>query len=404
MKKIVSLCVCTVAAATIMSGCSADGNANPGTVSLSEYKGIKINVEAPEVTEDEVESRIQTVLSQNPDQTEVERAAKDGDTVNIDYKGTKDGEEFDGGTAYGQDLKLGSGRMIDGFESGLVGTKKGETKTLTLTFPEDYSEESLAGQEAVFEVTVNSVKEQKDAVLDDAFVQRVSDCQTVDEYRAYIKEELMKQKQQSADQEIRMAVLQNVVENSEFKFSKSGLSARYNDALKQYKSQAKMYGMSLSQLAQANGMDEPSMKESIYASVKEEAKSEMVIDAIAAQEGLALEEEDKTLYAQAVGQGIDYLNGLYGEERVEELALDYKVTQFLAVNAINEAENPAEISQPSAEETAAETTAETAEETTAEETAAETTEETTAEESSEETAEESSEEASLEAAETESHS
>ena len=89
-------------------------------------------------------------------------AAQDGDIVNIDYKGTKDGEAFDGGTAEGQDLTLGSGSMIDGFEDGLVGAKKGETKTLDLTFPENYREESLAGQAVVFEVTVNAVKEKQE--------------------------------------------------------------------------------------------------------------------------------------------------------------------------------------------------------------------------------------------------
>ena len=166
MRKLKLFCLCGLTAAVLMTGCagSTDSNVNLGSATVSEYRGVKINVAAPEVTDDEVDQKIQTNLNQNPNEIEVDRAAAEGDIVNIDYKGTKDGEAFDGGTAEGQDLTLGSGSMIDGFEDGLIGTKKGETKTLDLTFPEDYREESLAGQAVQFEVTVNSVKEKQDAV------------------------------------------------------------------------------------------------------------------------------------------------------------------------------------------------------------------------------------------------
>ena len=269
---------------------------------------------------------------------------KDGDIVNIDYKGTKDGEAFDGGTAEGQDLTLGSGSMIDGFEDGLVGAKKGETKTLDLTFPENYREESLAGQAVVFEVTVNAVKEKQDAVLDDAFVQRTSDYQTVDEYKEGIRADLLAQKQKTAEQEMEQDVLQDIIDNSDFKFSRNGLSVRYNQMLKQYTNQAKMYGMTLSQMAQANGMDEAGFKEYIYSSVKEAAKKEIVVKDIAAKEGLDnLTDEDKEAFAQANGTSKDTLVSLYGEDTVNEQVLQDKVLRFLASNADNEAENPAKL-------------------------------------------------------------
>ena len=249
----------------------------------------------------------------------IESVGGDGDIVNIDYKGTKDGEAFDGGTAEGQDLTLGSGSMIDGFEDGLVGAKKGETKTLDLTFPENYREESLAGQAVVFEVTVNAVKEKQDAVLDDAFVQRTSDYQTVDEYKEGIRADLLAQKQKTAEQEMEQDVLQDIIDNSDFKFSRNGLSVRYNQMLKQYTNQAKMYGMTLSQMAQANGMDEAGFKEYIYSSVKEAAKKEIVVKDIAAKEGLDnLTDEDKEAFAQANGMTKDTLVSLYGEDTVKE--------------------------------------------------------------------------------------
>ena len=395
MRKLKLFCLCGLTAAVLMTGCagSTDSNVNLGSATVSEYRGVKINVAAPEVTDDEVDQKIQTNLNQNPNEVEVDRAAAEGDIVNIDYKGTKDGEAFDGGTAEGQDLTLGSGSMIDGFEDGLIGTKKGETKTLDLTFPEDYREESLAGQAVQFEVTVNSVKEKQDAVLDDAFVQRTSDYQTVDEYKAGIRADLLAQKQKTADQEMEQDVLQDVIDNSEFKFSRNGLSVRYNQMLKQYTNQAKMYGMTLSQMAQANGMDEAGFKEYIYSSVKEAAKQEIVVKDIAAKEGLDnITDEDTEAFAQANGMTKDTLVSLYGEDTVKEQVLQDKVLRFLASNADNEAENPAKLSEREVTVTATETAAEetsaaeessAAEETSAEETseAAESTEaETTTEE------------------------
>ena len=388
MRKLKLFCLCGLTAAVLMTGCagSTDSNVNLGSATVSEYRGVKINVAAPEVTDDEVDQKIQTNLNQNPNEVEVDRAAAEGDIVNIDYKGTKDGEAFDGGTAEGQDLTLGSGSMIDGFEDGLIGTKKGETKTLDLTFPEDYREESLAGQAVQFEVTVNSVKKKQDAVLDDAFVQRTSDYQTVDEYKAGIRADLLAQKQKTADQEMEQDVLQDVIDNSEFKFSRNGLSVRYNQMLKQYTNQAKMYGMTLSQMAQANGMDEAGFKEYIYSSVKEAAKQEIVVKDIAAKEGLDnITDEDTEAFAQANGMTKDTLVSLYGEDTVKEQVLQDKVLRFLASNADNEAENPAKLSERevtvTATETAAEETSAAEESSAAEETS--TAEETSAEETSE---------------------
>lgn len=116
--------------------------------------------------------------------------------------------------------------MIDGFGGWTDWHKKGDKKELNLTFPEDYSEKALAGQDVVFEVTVNAVKEKQSAVLDDAFVQSVSILRQWMSARASVKEDLLKQKQQSADLQIQQYVLKNVVENSKFKLNKNTLSRR----------------------------------------------------------------------------------------------------------------------------------------------------------------------------------
>lgn len=125
-------------------------------VTLGDYKGVTVEKTIQSVTDEDVQNEIDNALANYP--VEVDQAAKEGDTVNIDYVGKIDGEEFDGGSDQGADLKLGSGKFIDGFEDGLIGARKGETRTLNLTFPEDYTQD-LAGKAVEFTVTVNAVKE-----------------------------------------------------------------------------------------------------------------------------------------------------------------------------------------------------------------------------------------------------
>ena len=379
MKKIAKLCLCAAAALSLLAGCSGsaeEGQEDLGTVTLAEYKGVTVNVPPAEVTDEDVENRIQSVLSQNQEEVEVDRAAEEGDVVNIDYTGYQNGEEFAGGSAEGEDLELGSGTMIDGFEDGLIGLKKGDTKELNLTFPEDYREAALAGQSVVFDVTVNAVKEKRDPELTDEFVQSISDYQTVEEYRQGIRDEILTQRQESVDLQIQQTVLQNVVDNSQFDLSRNAISRRYNAQIDQYQEQAKMYGMRLSQLAQSYGMDEGSFKEYVYASVEDDAKNQLVLNTIAAQEGIAVTDEARQELADMNGQTVEEGVEAYGQESFDQMALNRQVMKFLAENAVNEAETGTD-AQTATDSNAEETTAAASEteETTA---AASETEETTA--------------------------
>ena len=384
MKKIAKLCLCAAAALSLLAGCSGsaeEGQEDLGTVTLAEYKGVTVNVPPAEVTDEDVENRIQSVLSQNQEEVEVDRAAEEGDVVNIDYTGYQNGEEFAGGSAEGEDLELGSGTMIDGFEDGLIGLKKGDTKELNLTFPEDYREAALAVQSVVFDVTVNAVKEKRDPELTDEFVQSISDYQTVEEYRQGIRDEILTQRQESVDLQIQQTVLQNVVDNSQFDLSRNAISRRYNAQIDQYQEQAKMYGMRLSQLAQSYGMDEGSFKEYVYASVEDDAKNQLVLNTIAAQEGIAVTDEARQELADMNGQTVEEGVEAYGQESFDQMALNRQVMKFLAENAVNEAETGTD-AQTATDSNAEETTAAASEteETTA---AASETEETTAADSEE---------------------
>ena len=136
-------------------------------IEVADLDGIEISRPQADVTDEDIDNMIEIFRKQQGSQEVVERAAAEGDTVNIDYLGTRDGEEFDGGAAEGSDLELGSGRMIPGFEDGIVGMSAGEEKLIDLTFPEDYHSEDLKGAAVQFKITLNSVSEQVPAALDD---------------------------------------------------------------------------------------------------------------------------------------------------------------------------------------------------------------------------------------------
>lgn len=162
MKKITTICTFGLMAAALITGCAKKAVTEESVnedVKLGKYIGVEFSPLKVEVTDEHIETEIQKLLDENPTFIEVDRPAQAGDTVNIDYVGLKEGVAFDGGTAAGFDLVLGSGSFIPGFEDGLIGATKGQELSLDITFPEDYGNQELAGQAVVFEVTVNAIKE-----------------------------------------------------------------------------------------------------------------------------------------------------------------------------------------------------------------------------------------------------
>ena len=258
MRKFVKPLLCGMMVAALMAGCSKKenpvtsesptetseeasssvGEESPVPVdlgevtSLGEYKGLKVDRMSTEVTDEELNTRIQSILDANPEYVAItDRAAKEGDIVDIDYVGMKDGVAFEGGTSEGYKLELGSGSFIDGFEEGLVGAKTGEERSLNLTFPEQYHSEELAGQAVVFDVTVNGIEEKRDAVLDDNFVQRMSDFTTVDEFKADTRADLESEKGIMADQQLETDIFLAAVENSQFSLNEEAVNQQYENQM-----------------------------------------------------------------------------------------------------------------------------------------------------------------------------
>lgn len=357
MRKFTRLCLCTAAAAVLAVGCGkkdvqettaaettaadVEEEAPEGKVTLGTYKGLEIEEVDTTVTDDQVESQINYVLASNPESVEVtDRTAQDGDVVNIDYVGMKDGEAFAGGTAEGYDLELGSGTFIDGFEDGLVGAKAGDELSLNLTFPENYGNTDLAGQAVVFDVTVNAVKEQKEAVLDDAFVQRISQTsKTVEEYRAEVRKMLEENAQENAKYQKQNAVIDQVIASSTF----DGLDAQVDAEAKQQLAQMQLAldqsGMSLSDYAGMFGMDEDGFKDYMRSDIENSIKISLVTKEIAALENLEVDDDARMEVAAIYGlDNPDELVQTYGQEALDEAARNIMVMNFLVENATVAAE------------------------------------------------------------------
>lgn len=318
------------------SGTEAEKEVDRGTVTkLGQYKGVEVKRLPVEVSDEELDARIQSILDANPEYIEItDRAAKLGDVVNIDYVGMKDGEAFDGGTAEGYDLELGSQTFIDGFEDGLVGVKTGEERSLNLTFPEAYHSEELAGQEVVFDVTVNRIEEKREAVLDDNFVQRMSDFSTVDEFKADTLAEMEAERESQADQQIEADALQKALDNSEFDVNQEAVEDQFQKQMEYYNSMVQLYGMNLADYVAMFGMTEEQFQEELKSAAETAIRQQLLIDAIAEAENLQVEDADRELVAKEYGTDVEALKASYGEEAVDETAKMYKVIGFIRDNAV----------------------------------------------------------------------
>lgn len=217
-------------------------------VKVSEYHDLPYNVKVAEVTDEDVENEIKARL-QYASTTEsiTEGVVEDGDTINIAFVGKIDGELFDGGSSESYDLTVGTTSMIDGFVEGLIGKPVGETVTLDLQFPEEYHSAEVAGKPVVFEVTINSKRVITTPEFNDEFVQNTSEFQTVDEYRANLKEVLTKQAQEQLDAKVKDSLWEIIVSKSEaLKYPEEEMNkARESaDAMEaEYKNQATLYGL-----------------------------------------------------------------------------------------------------------------------------------------------------------------
>ena len=352
-------------------------------ITLGEYKGMELEKNEIEITDVMVDSQIETELSSKL--IEVSDAiAQNGDSAVIDFVGKKDGVEFEGGSAAQYTLVLGSGTFIPGFEDGVVGMKTGETKDLLLTFPENYGNADLAGQEVVFTVTLDAVKRKPE--LNDEWVKANTDSGSVAEYKEAVRQELIEQAAQYTEENLKTTAFGNAFEGATvLQYPEADLEEEKAAAQQQIEDYAKWSSMTVEEFLETQGMTEESFEEykTEYAQFK--VKQDMVVQAIIDTEGLSMDDEasqaikDYLVESYQV-ESLDALIESYGENAVQETVALLRVEQFLLDEAIVKITEPEEEKAEAAEESkdaeeesaaedqaAAETTEENAEETAAEE-------------------------------------
>ena len=313
---------------------------------LGEYKGLTIETEPKmTITDNTVDDYINYVLSASgqTSTTEVDRAAKEGDIVNIDYEGIKDGVAFEGGTDTGYDLTLGSGQCIPGFDDGLIGYKKGDEVALNLTFPEDYREE-LAGAEVVFNVKINSVKEVTAATLTPEFIQGLGISGVTDEesFRSYIKENLETNAEDSYRNGLRDGLITQIAENTVFTDAELPVNLMnyyVGQIQNQDSTMASQYGVSLEEFVTTYyDMEFDAYEEQCRTQAETMLKDAIICEKIARIEDIKVSKKEATesLESDAVKYGyesVDEYKQSFDEQDYRNYLLELKVMDYLLENA-----------------------------------------------------------------------
>lgn len=284
-------------------------------ISLGNYKGIEYTIQKLEVTDEDVEEAINEELQANSEEKEVtdRTVVENGDIVNIDYEGLKDDVAFEGGTAAGQDLVIGSGSFIPGFEEGLIGATVGQKIDLDITFPESYSQSpELAGQPVVFKVTVNAIKEVVAPELTEEYVKDILGFDSIKAFKDEVRKELQDANEATMDNERVENIFQQIVEASEVSSYPKTLIEYYKAELTNYYIQyASYFGMDYAAFLEASGVSEEEFDADAVSYAESMAKQELVLNAIKEAEKLTItDEEYKT--------GLDKIAADYGYATTEE--------------------------------------------------------------------------------------
>ncbi len=263
-------------------------------VTVTEYKGMKHPKIEYNVTDADIEEEIKKAQERASRLVPVEdRPAEDGDTVLIDYSGSVDGVQFEGGTAEKQTLVLGSHSFIPGFEEGVVGMKTGEEKDLNVKFPEDYHAENLKGKDAVFHVKLHEIKKKEVPEFNDEFVKDVSEFDTVDAYRADIKKRLEEQNARRATQEMENALVDLILEKTPVNIPDCMIQSQIDSMVQEFEYRLMYQGLKLDDYLKYTGMKLEDLRKSYEDQAKKSVKTRLIFEAIIKQEKIEATEEDK---------------------------------------------------------------------------------------------------------------
>ncbi|WP_026667837.1 trigger factor [Butyrivibrio sp. AE2005] len=323
-------------------------------ITLGEYKGFTVEVAPASVTDEDVDGYINNLIESNPAKTEItDRPIQKGDIANIDYEGkyADTGVAFDGGTAKGFDLDIGSGMFIPGFEDGLVGVKLGDTVDLDLTFPEEYGSKDLAGKKVVFTVKVNKISEKSKEPTDEwAAGLGMEGVTNLEQLKETSKQQLTEEAEATHKADVESAVIEKVIEISEFKDFPQELLNYYlvqeNEQLENYAQMYTAYGQPTTAsdivriMMQNTAPDQTDADAFLKNMVNEVAQQFITFAAIAKNENIAISDEDVENYLkEAFDAGttgyssLDELKGDVDPKTIREGLMADKVVAFLVDNA-----------------------------------------------------------------------
>lgn len=270
----------------------AEGFVKPD-VKIEGYKGLKAEKKVARVTKKEVDEEVDRARKRNARTIEItDRAVRKKDIVNIDYEGTVDGVPFDGGKAEKYNLTIGSGSFIPGFEDQIVDKNIGEVFDVNVTFPEDYHAKELAGKAAVFKVKLNGIQFEELPAADDEFAKDVSEFNTLDEYKADIKDKITKRNEQQAQSAFENKLIDELIGKLDADIPEVMFTTETENFVRDYDNRLRMQGLDLKTYLQYTGMTLDGLREQMRPQAEKQVKTRLALEKIAALENLSVTEEE----------------------------------------------------------------------------------------------------------------
>lgn len=309
------------------------------SVEISAYKGLEVDREAVEVTDEDVAKEIDNTRERNSRMLTVDnRPAENGDETVIDFEGFLDGVAFDGGKGEKYPLKLGSGSFIPGFEEQIVGKSVGDEFDINVTFPEDYGAENLAGKEVVFKIKLHEIKVKELPELDDEFVKDVSEFNTVDEYKADVKAKITERREKDADNKVEQALVDALLANTEVDIPACMIEQEIDGYIRDYEYRLTSQGGSLDMYFKYTGMTMEQLRENFRADAEKQVKTRLALSKIVKTEKIkALKKDIEAEYKKiASGYNVDIetVKSSIPEDSLSEDIVLRKAVDLVKENAV----------------------------------------------------------------------
>lgn len=305
-------------------------------VTLGDYKGLKVDKVSTRVTQKEVDEEIEKERERNARTIEVtDRAVQDKDEVTLDFEGFVDGVAFEGGKGEDYPLTIGSGSFIPGFEEQLIGAEIDKEVEVNVTFPKEYHSEELAGKDATFKCTVHTIKAKELLELDDEFASEVSECETMDAYRAEVKKNIKERKERTGKEKKENQAVDQAIENAQMDIPEAMIEFQVRQMADDFARRIQQQGLTVEQYFQFTGMTAEKMMEEMRPQAEKSIKTRLVLEAIVKAENIEVSdervEEELTKMAEAYQMEVEKLKEFMGENEKKQIKEDLAVQEAITL-------------------------------------------------------------------------